>query len=431
VIDPGYLIAFFSLFFIVSLIHIARVDVIYSGFYFFLFIYTIFAQIGYVYLPELSELLNAYYGIDIFYDYFRFVLFSFVTFYLTIIIFHAKLFKKNRIKVEYSPSKDRLNLFYVIVVCWQLYLGSFLIMNYDIIEYDAMRQDIFEIFMFCYKLYNLVNITLYCLLRLKPGQHKEFTDRFAKYFFLSGLIITVIVAIKSGNRNDLLMLSMSLTSIELFSAARRGILVKRILQCALALVLILVGLELIKTSRAGDDAISNMVPMQKLVYNDYFAPSHILLSAMYYHVVDPCEVLKSNVANVLVKMDYPYLQTEIGNYLIPDSSSRKTGFAFYILTEGYMAFGDYGFIYNGLCLFFVIAIWRYLSKSNNYDFNIFIMSIIVGFFAGRVRAQSSYFIKDIYMIFTPAMVLFYFATGLNPFKTWQILKPRTHNVVAE
>ena len=37
--------------------------------FFTLYIYTIFAQIGYVFFPELSKLYNAYFGEKLFYEY--------------------------------------------------------------------------------------------------------------------------------------------------------------------------------------------------------------------------------------------------------------------------------------------------------------------------------------------------------------------------
>ena len=43
-----------------------------------LYIYTIFAQIGYAYFPELSILTGAYFGPILFYKYWAFMFFSFV-----------------------------------------------------------------------------------------------------------------------------------------------------------------------------------------------------------------------------------------------------------------------------------------------------------------------------------------------------------------
>ena len=43
--------------------------------FFMLYIYTIFAQIGYAYFPELSDLFGAYFGPMLFYKYWAFMFF--------------------------------------------------------------------------------------------------------------------------------------------------------------------------------------------------------------------------------------------------------------------------------------------------------------------------------------------------------------------
>ncbi|NQV77893.1 MAG: hypothetical protein HQ490_06000, partial [Lutibacter sp.] len=77
------LLIIFTLFFIFSLrIIIQKGDDLYVIGYTTLFIYSIFAQIGYAYFPEFSILLGAYFGADLFYEYWGFMFFSFVSSFL-------------------------------------------------------------------------------------------------------------------------------------------------------------------------------------------------------------------------------------------------------------------------------------------------------------------------------------------------------------
>ena len=55
-----------------------RSDDLHAMAFFGLYIYTIFAQIGYAYFPELSEFYGAYFGPELFYKYWAFMFFSFV-----------------------------------------------------------------------------------------------------------------------------------------------------------------------------------------------------------------------------------------------------------------------------------------------------------------------------------------------------------------
>jgi uncharacterized integral membrane protein len=63
--DSGVLIAILLAVYLVTQVHLLRVDLFYAAFYFYLFIYCVFAVVGYVYFPELSMLISAYFGSEI------------------------------------------------------------------------------------------------------------------------------------------------------------------------------------------------------------------------------------------------------------------------------------------------------------------------------------------------------------------------------
>ena len=82
---PLFFIIIFSLFVYYSIkVMIKRGHDLYALSFFSLYIYTIFAQIGYAYYPELSMFVGAYFGPNLFYKYWAFMFFSlFLVFYYT------------------------------------------------------------------------------------------------------------------------------------------------------------------------------------------------------------------------------------------------------------------------------------------------------------------------------------------------------------
>ena len=92
---PLFLIIILSLFVYYSIkVMIKRGHDLYALAFFSLYVYTIFAQIGYAYFPELSMLEGAYFGPQLFYDYWIFMFFSFVFSFLLYKKFNSKYEKK-------------------------------------------------------------------------------------------------------------------------------------------------------------------------------------------------------------------------------------------------------------------------------------------------------------------------------------------------
>ena len=76
--------------------------------------------------------------------------------------------------------------------------------------------------------------------------------------------------------------------------------------------------------------------------------------------------------------------------------------------------GWLGFLYNGLVVFAGMMLWRLMANSNCKYYNLFMIALVSTQIVNITRGQSSYFVKDIYMFFIPAMALFFLATGLRP-----------------
>jgi hypothetical protein len=134
----------------------------------------------------------------------------------------------------------------------------------------------------------------------------------------------------------------------------------------------------------------------------------MLFAAVAYNYVKPTEVILSNTANSMFKMNYPYLQMPITDMFAPGIATRSQGFGFYTFTEGYVFAGFYGFLYNGIVLGMLMTFWRSLAMTNSKKFNYFLLAIMGSMLINVIRGQSSYFIKYLYTFVLPSS-LFYLA----------------------
>ena len=152
-----------------------------------------------------------------------------------------------------------------------------------------------------------------------------------------------------------------------------------------------------------------------VVLKDYFTPFHVLIGAMANDYVDPLAVLASNAANSLMFLGVDYLQAYVVHQWEPGVVTRTASPAMFAFTEGYVALGWAGFIYNGVVWSAGIALWRRLSRSNDQNFNAIAFALTIALAATVPRSQSMYFLKDIYLFFAPALGLYCIAAGLIPF----------------
>lgn len=144
--------------------------------------------------------------------------------------------------------------------------------------------------------------------------------------------------------------------------------------------------------------------MDRIFHNDYYAPAHMLFAAIAYDFVRPMEVIKSNSANAFILLNYPYLHETVTDLFRLNVANRAQGYAFYIFTEGWMAFGKLGFIYNWIIPTAGLMLWRNIARTNNPLINNVIIAVMACMMINLVRSQSSFFIKYIYTFAVPALL---------------------------
>ncbi len=415
------LIIGFTLFIIISSIYILKKNILFGILYVFLFIYSIFAEIGYCFFPEFSELINAYFGKKSFYTFYFYNFFSFSLFFLLFVLFYKKIQKERKYEIKFDKNASIFLFFILYILLYYTYLIGYFIFNYNTIDYQNASDPIFlqsssifyKTFAIFYKSLVGYGIIFYVQMKLKKTYNRISYFSFSALRFLNifNIIILFIISTKIGSRTDILAFIIGVIIFESINGLNK----KTIFYLTSLSLLIGVFLLFLEQKRLGEvNSTVEVTLSQKILLKDYFAPAHLLFTAINYDFIDPILVLKSNFANSLILLNVDYLQMPITELIAPGVANRSQGFAFYLFTEGYIFMGFFGFIYNALMLFFGLFIWYKIYNSNFKPFRIMILTIMCTQVANLARSQSSYFYKDILVIFIPIFLFIYLSSGLRP-----------------
>ena len=405
----------FGLVFFLLWERIAKKELFFGVFMGYLFIYTIFFQFGYQLYPEFSERIKAYFGLDAFWKYQFQVFASFAGFFLLFIlgspffkrpIFHVCEFRRSALKQVLLYALLFGQYGYVLTYSW--YFGDKL--NYISAlgaGEDGQRLAGLTVFGILFKL-SIIWILLFYLLAREKKQ-KPVRDWL---LFSFSCAATISICIKLGNRTDLIAVATGITAYEVsrIRGIGRVLVIRRIFILA-PLFVIAFGLSKLAISNRGNQDLEPKALAERIIVNDYFAPSHVLITTIALEFNSFPEVLRSNSANALLGFGYPLLQTTVMEQINPGVSSRTTGYGFYMLSEGPLALGVYGFIYNSIVIVFAYFLLRCFATTDSAFFNTFCLMLLCAYCANFSRTQTSFFIKYIYTFLFPAFLLFFLATG--------------------
>ena len=418
--SPLFLITIFSLFAIYSIrIMFKRGHDLHGLGFLTLFIYTIFTQIGYVYFPELSTFIGAYYGQELFYKYWAFMFFSFIfTFFL-----YMRFNPIKEIKETYLVKPSRNNLgeyfFFLFAIVLFTFLSIYFVLFREFFGYGGGTSMGGPWFGIGFWIYSVCLIVLFSLFRDKSNKLKK--RIFSLMLFVIFLIFYLQVSIASGNRSAILYLFVGLAVFEFFPIIKKIKIQKRkIFIGVLVAIFVLSIMSSLRTARSlGDqigflslifkesDQMQNLDNgfMRSIILQDYFVPSHTLFVSMEYKIVDPLEVIKSNLANSLVLLKYPFLTTTIIAEEKGEASERGVGWAYHYFVEGYNFMGMFGVLYNALFWNLGLLLWYKLAQSNNSNHNRVMLSIASLLIISTMRGQTSSFIQFYWMILLPGLAL--------------------------
>lgn len=389
-----------------------------------LYIYTIFTQIGYAYFPELSIFIGAYYGPMLFYKYWIFMFSSFIlTFFL-----YKKMFPRNDKKQTYlvKPINSKIgeNLFFIIVILLYLLLNLYFIVYRNLFEYGTANPMGGPWFGIGFWVFTICTVILFSLFRDKSNSRRK--RRFSAILFFICTLFLITVAIASGVRSTILYFFISLMLYESFPFINKIQNKRKFFIYSLMGIFLIFSMNILRELRtqgedisfisflnfeSGQSILSNQNLSSTLLSQDYFYPSHTLFISMYYEIIDPIEVLKSNLANSLVLFNYPFLSTLIVEKAIGEKYERGVGWSYHYFVEGYNVMGMFGVFYNALFWNLGMLLWFKLTQSTNKKHNKAMISISGLVIILVMRSQTSAFIQFYWMILLTGLVLLLLANN--------------------
>ena len=423
---PLFLILILSLFVFYSIrFMMKRGHDLHALAFFMLYIYTIFAQIGYAYFPELSDLYGAYFGPMLFYKYWAFMFFSF---FFTFLLY-KKMNPANDKKDIYIVKSTSLNygeyFFFLIAILIYLALNLYFERYRGLFEYGSGNPMGGPWFGIGFWIFTLCNFILYTLARDKSNKIKK--RIFSFILFLLCLSFFLKVGIAAGTRSSILYFFIGIAFYELspiiktIKYQKRNIFILMVSAFFVISALTIlrdirtqgenIGFSSIFNHESSESQFLDQDSFTTMLLQDYFLPSHTLFVSMQFNIIDPLEVVKSNLANSLVLLKYPYLTTTILERGLGIENDRGVGWAYHYFVEGYNALGLLGVFYNALFWNLFMALWSRLSRSNNRRHNKAMLSISVLVIALVMKGQISAFIQFYWMILLPGLVLLLLANN--------------------
>jgi hypothetical protein len=417
---PFLLISLESVAFVYFLSHmIRRGHDLYALAFLNLFIYTIFAQIGYVYFPFLSEIAGAYFGPQLFYKYW---IFMFLSFLCTFAIYRFTT-RNFQARVVYIVKKTRWQygdgLFFFITIVLLILLSTYFVSNRSQFGYGGGRPMGPSEFGIGFWIFTLCTLIVYTLFRDHSNKKGKRASAFVLFIFC--ILFFLEVSISAGVRSPILYMFLSIVFYEL-SPVRRVIKFekKKLLIISALCVVLFVFLSTLRSVRLLGEEISfsslinlrdaeTLLSGQQLyaviLSQDYYLPSHTLFISMHYNLVQPLTVFFSNIFNSLLGMEYPFMTSIIVEKVTGNVDERGAGWAYHYFVEGYNVAGMFGIFYNAVFFNLGMLLWISLCQSSSEKHNRLMQSIIVLVLALVMRSQNSAFIQFYWLILLPGLFL--------------------------
>jgi hypothetical protein len=387
------------------------------GFYFLaIMVYGIVPEAGYLYTPGISEFIGAYFGPSIWAPAAFFILLSgILLFWFLYFISPILLQHLSALPVFGYVHETRTQVYRQLVILSLLMMLAFqywvfVTHSSEIGWLTAQDDNLYHdnlplaLFILSVKISIVANVALYATWRQqKVQQTRHLFSLLVIFSFLS----VWLFCFKLGDRQDMVSIALALL---VYESSGMRIRLRHIVACATLGIVFFAFLIVVQTIRDADGG-ANFNLVSAILLTDYYPPAHILLAAIYYRYVAPWIVLRSNLSNALVMIGYPYLQAPVTDLFRPGIATRSAGYALYAFSEGYLAAGPAGVIYNGVVLGSLMTLWRWLATTNSKQFNRFLLALMGAFVLDLTRGQSSYFIKYLYTLIVPGILIYLALSG--------------------
>lgn len=426
-----------SVFFLIGTVLLFRKERLYGVYFFLIYVYVIFSQIGYLYVPELSVSIFAYFGEQMWRPATFFVILSGVSLFSFLMFASGPLegIIQPRLvaRVQLFPAArgGSRHRFASLLITTLLFLQTCIFLfDYSSISWEnAQKEEVFSttlalgIFILLVKLSVGINLALYCLLRQQTASKQT---RSSRKLFVASLLLFLLFTFKLGNRTDDVAFFLGIVVFETSRLQLRP----RHFAIALGIAAMLIAYLNFLEAHRYEDGPAEVDFATKVLLKDYYSPAHILFAAIGNQATMPFQVITSNAANALMFLGQPYLQAPVTDLFYPGGATRGASYGFYPFTEGYLFAGFYGFIYNGVVLGALLVLWRSLARTGSPEFNDFLLALLGSMMVNLVRGQSSYYIKYLYTFVLPNAALY--LCLMNQRVRWQPVqrKLRSRNLVA-
>lgn len=425
-IPPFILITILTLFvFYCIKVMITRGHDLHAMAFFTLYIYTIFAQIGYAYFPELSIFIGAYFGPTLFYKYWAFMFFSFVFSFLI----YRKTNPVNEVKYLYRVKLTKRGyghyLFFTITILLYFALNLYFYKNRELFAWGDGNPMGSQWFALGFGIFTICILFTYIIFRNKSD--KFIIHRWTFVLFIIFLLFFLKINFAAGSRSNILYFFLAIIFYELspfmnsIKYQKKRILKSLLIGAFIINVLLIlsslrekpseVNLSSLLNFKSATNSSTNIALSNKILLQDYYAPSHLLFISMHYNFIDPIETFKSNFANVFIKLNHPYLTQTITSK-IGLNYKRGEGWGYHIFVEGYNAVGWLGILYNAIFWNLGMAFWCTLARSDNKMHNKVMLSVLILVLFGQMRSgQTCGFIHTYWLVLLPALGLLLLATN--------------------
>ena len=439
---PSLFLIIYIFIFGFSIFDTLKRDILFSFYLISLFTYSFFSIYTYLNYPEVITLfVNLPIDTESLSRAILFTSMSTISLYFSFYFFYIP-FNNKKLEIVYLKRNQKIFFYLIFLFIAILFVFTFPIrnfLNYNIVQLlgTEVSSTIFKIFITLFKYLPYLIITLYIGLRQKLFVNKN--KNLSKYLIVFLVFTFLILSFLLGNRTDILRLTLSIFYFEVFAKDNiRKINIFRNFYNFISTyklnkkdfnkffvysIIITIGVILIYSllfiRGEGDNFLNRFVnfnsPIDRFIYlNDFTFPFTLLATIINNNVIMPSEVIYSNLANSLAGIDYKYLQEITLNYinynrLVNDAISP----GFFSFSEGYMAMGLYGFIYNGIVFGFLISIYKKICNTKDNQANQFLTSLIIGTIPALVRAQSATMVKQIWFYIIPTIILYQLLSGIN------------------
>lgn len=394
-----------AVFFVITFWMLFRRDRFCSIFYLILYIYMLPVEICSGYLPFL---LKIDFGKEVYYPFYVFSTLSIFTFWFFVYLKskpHRNIYCIEELRQQRRMGSNRPILVYFIIICILLVQGAIIWLSFsDISYYNLTSVDYKKShpLLIAGSVMFLISKPLVLLLFFKYLSSKLFERKFCMLLLLWAILQNFLYGTLAGSRSGILSIMVAL----LFAIyGYRRISLKNVIKVGtvgLVAIGVLQGVRSFRSEGGMDEKVEEYAILQ----NDYADPAMATLGAIKYEVIDPIEVISSNTTRIFPFIDYPYLYITVTEIFAPGIADEANAFGFYIFTEGYMFSGMIGFFYNAFVIGLLLLYWRRIGRTNNKLFNLYVLSLMISFFFAMVRAQSVWFIRNLWQFVIPMIILY-------------------------